>query len=51
MKKLTIARSLTLASGLAALAMAAPAHAQFGGITFDPTQSAHAIQPLAFRRS
>ena len=46
MKKLTIARSLTLASGLAALAMAAPAHAQFGGITFDPTQSAHAIQQI-----
>ncbi len=46
MKKLTTARSLTLASGLAALAMAAPAHAQFGGITFDPTQSAHAIQQI-----
>lgn len=46
MKKLTIARSLTLASGVAALAMAAPAHAQFGGITFDPTQSAHAIQQI-----
>ena len=46
MKKLTITRSLTLASGLAALAMAAPAHAQFGGITFDPTQSAHAIQQI-----
>ena len=46
MKKLTITRSLTLASGLAALAMAAPAHAQFGGVTFDPTQSAHAIQQI-----
>ena len=46
MKKLTTARSLTLASGLAALAMAAPAHAQFGGITFDPTQSAHAIEQI-----
>jgi hypothetical protein len=46
MKKLTISRSLTLASGLAALAIAAPAHAQFGGITFDPTQSAHAIQQI-----
>jgi hypothetical protein len=43
MKKLTAARSLTLVSGIAAFAMAAPAHAQFGGITFDPTQSAHAI--------
>ena len=46
MKKLTAARSLTLVSGLVALAMAAPAHAQFGGITFDPTQSAHAIQQI-----
>ena len=43
MTKLTATRSLTLASVLAALAMVAPAHAQFGGITFDPTQSAHAI--------
>ena len=43
MKKLTTARSLTLLSGIAAFAMALPAHAQFGGITFDPTQSAHAI--------
>ena len=46
MKKLTTARILTLASGVAALAMAVPAHAQFGGITFDPTQSAHAIQQI-----
>ncbi len=46
MKKLTTARSLTLVSGIAALAMAVPAHAQFGGITFDPTQSAHAIQQI-----
>ncbi len=46
MKKLTAARSLTLVSGLVALAMTAPAHAQFGGITFDPTQSAHAIQQI-----
>ena len=43
MKKLTTTCSLTLVSGLAACTMAAPAHAQFGGITFDPTQSAHAI--------
>ena len=43
MKKLTTTCSLTLVSGLAALAMAIPAHAQFGGVTFDPTQSAHAI--------
>ncbi len=50
MKKLTTTRSLTLASGLAALAMAAPAHAQFGGITFDPTQSAHAISRSSTRR-
>ena len=46
MKKLTAARSLTLVSGIAAFAMAVPAHAQFGGITFDPTQSAHAIQQI-----
>ena len=26
--------------------MVVPAHAQFGGITFDPTQSAHAIQQI-----
>ena len=46
MKKLTTARSLTLVSGFAAFVMAIPAHAQFGGITFDPTQSAHAIQQI-----
>ena len=46
MKKLTAARSLTLVSGIAAFAMAVPAHAQFGGITFDPTQSAHALQQI-----
>ncbi len=46
MKKLTTARSLTLVSGIAVFAMAIPAHAQFGGITFDPTQSAHAIQQI-----
>lgn len=46
MKKLTTARSLALASGVAALAMAVPASAQFGGVTFDPTQSAHAIQQI-----
>ena len=27
--------------------MAVPAHAQFGGITFDPTQSAHAIVQIS----
>ncbi len=43
MKKLTTACSLTLVSGIAAFTLAMPAHAQFGGITFDPTQSAHAI--------
>ncbi len=42
MKKLTTTRILTFASGIAALAMAMPAHAQFGGIVLDPTQSAHA---------
>ncbi len=47
MKKLTTAHGLTLVSGVAALAMAIPAHAQFGGVTFDPTQSAHAIVQIA----
>ncbi|MBB5061620.1 hypothetical protein HDF16_006356, partial [Granulicella aggregans] len=45
MKKF-ITRSLPLASALAALAMAMPAHAQFGGVVFDPTQSAHAVQQI-----
>ena len=47
MQKLTTARSLTLVSGIAAFAMAVPAHAQFGGVTFDPTQSAHAIVQIS----
>lgn len=47
MKKLTTARSLTLVSGIAAFATAIPARAQFGGITFDPTQSAHAIVQIS----
>ena len=46
MKKLTTARTLTLVSGIVAFGMTVPAHAQFGGITFDPTQSAHAIQQI-----
>src|ERR1700712_5168964 len=45
MKKF-ITRSLPLASALASLAMAMPAHAQFGGVVFDPTQSAHAVQQI-----
>ena len=47
MKKLITARSLTLVSGLAAFAMAMPAHAQFGGVVFDPTQSTHAVMQIA----
>ena len=47
MKKLTTSRCLTVLSGLAACAMAIPAHAQFGGVTFDPTQSAHAVVQIA----
>ena len=31
---------------LAATAIAIPAHAQFGGVVLDPTQSAHAVQQL-----
>ena len=46
MKKLTTVHSLTLISGLAACTMAMPAHAQFGGVVFDPTQSAHAVQQI-----
>ena len=46
MKKLTTARSFAVISGLAGLAIAVPAHAQFGGVVFDPTQSAHAVQQI-----
>ena len=46
MQKFLITRSLPLASAVAALAMAVPAHAQFGGVVFDPTQSAHATQQI-----
>jgi hypothetical protein len=46
MKKLTTTRSFILASVFVALAMAIPAHAQFGGVVFDPTQSAHATQQI-----
>ncbi len=46
MKKLTTARSFVFISGLAGLAMTVPAHAQFGGVVFDPTQSAHAVQQI-----
>jgi hypothetical protein len=47
MKELTKARSLAYLTGIAAFAMAIPAHAQFGGVTFDPAQSAHAIIQIA----
>ncbi len=47
MRKLTTARSVTLVSGLVACAMAVPAHAQFGGVVFDPTQSTHAIVQIS----
>jgi hypothetical protein len=49
MAKLTATRSLTIVSGLAALVMAVPmsAHAQFGGIVLDPTQSAHAVVQIS----
>ena len=32
---------------LTLLSEGAPAHAQFGGVVFDPTQSAHAIEQIA----
>ena len=41
------ARWLTLAGGLLALASAVPANAQFGGVVFDPTQSAHAVVQIS----
>ena len=47
MKKLTKVRSLTLVGGVAAFAMAIPAHAQFGGIVLDPTQASHAVVQIA----
>ena len=43
MKKLTTARSLTLVSGVAALAMAIPAHAQFGGVV--PSTQPNRLMP------
>ncbi|MBB5061211.1 hypothetical protein HDF16_005947 [Granulicella aggregans] len=46
MKKFLKTLSVALASGAATLAMAVPAHAQFGGIVLDPTQSAHAVQQI-----
>jgi hypothetical protein len=46
MKKMTTARILMLAGGLVAFVSAMPAHAQFGGIVLDPTQSAHAVQQI-----
>ena len=47
MTKLTTARSLTVISVFAALLISVPAHAQFGGIVLDPTQSAHAVIQIA----
>jgi hypothetical protein len=41
------ARWITLAGGVFALATVVPAHAQFGGVVFDPTQSGHAIEQIA----
>ena len=46
MTKPTLTRSLAFASGLTALALAAPAHAQFGGFSVDPVQSGHAITQI-----
>ncbi len=47
MKKMLKNPYLLIASGFAALATSVPAHAQFGGVTFDPTQSAHALIQIA----
>jgi len=41
------ARWMVLAGGMAAMVSAVPAHAQFGGVVFDPTASTHAITSIA----
>ena len=46
MTKLFVTRSLTFAASIAAFAIAAPAHAQFGGFNIDPVQSGHAITQI-----
>lgn len=47
MRKALNARWLALAGGLIAFVSAMPANAQFGGVTFDPTQSAHAVVQIS----
>jgi hypothetical protein len=47
MKTAMTARSLALAGGVLAFASVIPAHAQFGGVVFDPTQSAHAVVQIS----
>ena len=47
MKTAMTARWLALAGGVIALTSAVPAHAQFGGVVFDPTQSAHAVVQIS----
>ena len=39
-------KGLLLTALLAATTLTIPAHAQFGGVVLDPTQSAHAVQQL-----
>jgi len=39
-------KRLVLLAALAVMSLAPTAHAQFGGVVFDPTQSGHAIQQL-----
>ncbi len=46
MKKVLTNPYLMIAGGLAALATSVPAHAQFGGVVFDPTQSSHAVEQI-----
>jgi hypothetical protein len=43
MRKALNTRWLALVGGLIAFTSAMPAHAQFGGVVLDPTQSAHAV--------
>ena len=47
MKPAQPVRWITFAVAFAGLSMSLPAHAQFGGVVFDPTQSAHAVQQIA----
>jgi hypothetical protein len=46
MKRLIYGRWIAIAAAMGAMSLSVPAHAQFGGVVFDPTQSAHATQQI-----